>query len=323
MQKDHLPTPQFQRHLQWQLETELRRAERFGDESTASSALVPPGKRRAPWLRRAALVFVSIILGAGGTLAAEIYQNSIRAQNLLEQTRLRLKLAEAKEAEARREFAHLEALVKEGLAERGSLIESRQRVVEESQDVHLLRLDLEEISHSGKRPSRDISAEQVAGRDFVTERLQQKLSTEERRLQSEQLTLQRAQQLFELGVVSNAAVRDAEGRVNRTEIELREIEAQLKLRQRFLEGELSAQAAERRMLRLEALYSLEQAQRQIERARVEVETTRLQHHNGNVSNAAVRQAEARLRELEVEMRLAELQLDLINSAESEEGNSKD
>src|SRR5512145_2526886 len=99
--ESHEPTPEFRAHLEWQIETALRRESRLVAPVTS-----PPGR----WL--AALVVVgALAVGGIGGVASERVQDARDRDRLIESVRseqalaqLRVDLARADYQDARRRF---------------------------------------------------------------------------------------------------------------------------------------------------------------------------------------------------------------------------
>ena len=74
----HEPTPEFTRFLEWQVTSAVRRQTRFAE---------PPRRASVKYLGIAALVVVSILVGAGGVTAAGRIQANEQTRTLLARRR--------------------------------------------------------------------------------------------------------------------------------------------------------------------------------------------------------------------------------------------
>jgi hypothetical protein len=144
-----------------------------------------------------------MFIGAAGTFAA-INTIEARAAALhIARAEVHLELAQAKLGGLAPEFAKATALAEKGGLTDRELRQVEARVARAESDVSIRELDLAETRMTGEPPNDTLSAPQVRGRDFVTERLVERRRTMGLRLE---LVADRARRYQEL---ANSALASA------------------------------------------------------------------------------------------------------------------
>ncbi len=302
MSDAHEPSPEFLDHLEWQLETELRRKGRFEE---------PRPARGWRGLRVAALVAFSITFGAAGVIAAERIQESGRRDLLLQRVQVRLSAAEDCMQFLEEEATRVDLLVDTGRAHQDEAETARGRVEAVALEGARLRLDLEEIRISGREPSDALSAPRLGGRDFVGERLELELSAAKVRLSRERERAERAQLMVERGVAHHSHFAQAALGVRREELLVAELENRRRLRAEFLAGKIDARDVELAAMREAAVRGFAEAQSRLEHAQQMLERAQALASAGVVSSTELRRAEIEHREAQGELELSRIELALV------------
>ena len=297
--------PEFVKALEWQLRSSLRR-----NEAVAET----PRRLRLTWpkgVASIALVAGSMFLGAAGTYAVTHEDDRAARELLLAKIQAQLEIAEMLHAH------HAEALAKkQPLAEKGYIPESEIRrlelpVISAESEIQCRRLELEEVSITGREPNNALSAPLVGGRDFVTERLKTEERPIERQLAIAAKELDRLRKLAKSAIVLGYQVDAAEARFQQIAVGLDELRRRQSLRARFLAAELTPKEVELHALREQARAARESAARQLPVMVEQLEHLRILSQNGVVDRAKVSEMEIALHSLQAQIRLAELELQII------------
>ena len=299
---DHAPDPEFIDGLEWQLQRELSRRTSF----------TPPRARRAhrgPRLAGlAALVVVSGLLGAAGLSTAQQAQESRRAEPMIQALEARATAAATLHGLAVSSLGDVESLHERGFASNAEVRSAQLRVSEAETRASRFALDLEEARRSGRAPRDEPSAPLVAGRDFVSERLELDRRAAERVLAPLREQLEHETTLHEAGFVSGPELARARQAVTIAELHVRELSALLDARARYIVGDMSAAAVERAALRTRAAFQADRIAARLVDLRAAWERTNQLHERGFASAGELREARGRLAVLEIELEAARMEL---------------
>lgn len=301
----HQPNPQFVERLEWQLMTEMRQSQR--------KYHLPPSKS-AGWqryLRVAALVVVSALGGIALLKAAQGLEQNWQHQ--LEMARFE---TEARLAAKQLELAHayfddVREKAQMGTVSQDSLAWAEFEVAQVAQRLRAARLDLEEMELSGRSPRRELYAPLVAGMDFVSRRLHVQMEILQKKLQLGQGMRDSVKREVETGVAPPEALISAESDIQRVRQEVRDLAETLELRQRFLDGELTAEqvVAESRLAGVRA--RVEHLRQRLDGGRQIVERIRDRVQAGVAERLELQHAEYETQRVQAELQLAELELELL------------
>ncbi len=212
---------------------------------------------------------------------------------------------------------HAQALAKkQPLAEKGYIPESEIRrlelpVISAESEIQRRRLELEEVSITGREPNNALSAPLVGGRDFVTARLKAEERPIERQLAIAAKELDRLRKLAKSAIVLGYEVDVAEARFQQIAVGLDELRRRRLLRARFLAAELTPKEVELHALKAQARTAREKAARQLPVMAEQLERLRILFQKNVVDRAEVSEMEIALKSLQAQIRLAELELQII------------
>ncbi|MCH8965872.1 MAG: hypothetical protein IIB58_12975 [Planctomycetes bacterium] len=297
--------PDFVKALEWQLRSNLRH------NGVVSRT---PHRLRLTWSKvvaSVALVAGSMFLGAAGTYAVTHEDDRAARELLIAKIQAQLEIAEMLHAH------HAQALAeKQPLAEKGYIGESEIRrlelpLVSSESEIQRRRLELEEVSISGREPNNALSAPLVGGRDFVTARLQTEERPIERQLAIAAKELDRLRRLAKSAFVMDYEVDVAEARFQQIAAGLDELRRRQSLRTRFLSAELTPKEVELRDLQEQARTARQAAVRQLPVVAEQLARLGRLFENGAVDRAEVSEMEIALQSLKAQIRLAELELQII------------
>jgi outer membrane protein TolC len=287
----HEPTAEFRAHLEWQVESALRRETRLSQ----------PVGGRLPRLRAAVMVvaafaFGGIAVGAGGQLK-EVRQRDVLIEAARSEEsilRVRLDLARAEYDQARRRF-------EVGIAGRETLSAAEREVSGMETALKRVLIDMDEIQATSAAPRNELQAPLVGRRDFVRERLALDLDTAQHALIAAEQALEEATKRVKAGLVPTAAQLQAEYEVLRARLALQLVQARLEQRQRFMAGLISADEVSRGMQRTESTVQQERVRRELEIARARVEDVRRLVGTGVATPIDLKRAELDVLEREAEL----------------------
>lgn len=301
---DHTPDPEFVSRLEEQLQSEYRRRQRFDEEDRSP-------RHRYAWLRTAALVVVSLFVGAAGVKAAQHFENSWRKELLLARAEASAELAQARLQMSREMLDEVVKRVDAGLAEQQEQGYAELQVKQAEADLERMEIDRDEIRISGSSPRQELSAPLLKGRDFVSRRLQIEMDL---LLERKGLVLQELEKVtkrHEAGVADEIGVAYAEQELKTIEQEADRIRQSLLLRRAFLNGELTARQTELQEMLLQAQTRSRIAQSRLDAHRLEMEHATRAYEAGTASKLDLRQFEFQYKAAETEARLAEMEVRLL------------
>jgi outer membrane protein TolC len=237
----HEPSPEFERFLEWQVTTAVRRQGRF--ESPARAGL-----RR--YMGVAALAVVSMLVGAAGVTASARMQENAQTSRLVTEQRGEMQLAELQVELARKALDDAKTRVAVGASPLTAVTDAQTALTNAMARLERTRLDIAEVQQSGKPVQDDITSPTVRGSDYVAERLQLELTSAAAMANVEQQRLAEARKRHDVGLTSEMEVLEAQTDLQRALLEVTEMQARLELRRKFVAGDLSAESATQERLRL-------------------------------------------------------------------------
>jgi hypothetical protein len=298
----HEPDPSFLSHLERETRFALRRAR----EDASSAKRVRLMQR----LRSAALVVLSLGLGAGVVVAAQQIEDSRWTEQRLARNKIKSELATQRLAGAREQLQRAEQLYAAGMFSSSEMREATRRVSGLAKDARLLTLEREELELGGRPPERlaeeTLTAALVRGRDFVSERLRVERDALVERRDSRQADAAQVELLVEGGVESTAASVRARAEVEREERALAKLDRRLGLRADFVLGRIGAAECERSALTLDAEAEVLELTARVALARGVLEHADKLHTFGVAPDPIAERLA--LAEAEAELALAELAL---------------
>ncbi len=310
MTEPHEPNHDFLSNLEWQVKTSLQRTNRF------SQPVRQKGAGRAGTI---VLVFLSAFIGAGAVLASEQVQQSRAKEILLLRIQGQQRIAALQREMALANFQDVEERYDNGLVQEEDLVIARLPLQEAEGHIQALHLNEEEIRASGEAPNDEITAPLVDGRDFVTERLRLDLEKAMGRLSLFENRLGWAMDAMESGRLAPESdhVRQAEASVVFSEADVAGIQEKMALRQRFLDGKITAPE-------VEAGLEIKEAESRLERHRLDYDLIYGQMGEaieaveaGYMAEASLEQLRLQLMQLELEMEILQRTLELLKGSERE------
>ena len=196
----HEPSPEFRAHMQWQIETALRR----------ESRLAAPVGGRLRGFRTAVVVLIALALGGAGGLASAHVQDARQRNRLVEGVRAEMQLTQTRLELAQAEYRDVKQRHEVGLAGRESIRAAEHQLRAMEAALARLQLDLQEIQATAAPPRDDLDAPLVAQRDFVRDRLHLELGTTQRAMAAAEEIVAQLRGRAAVGTASRAALAEAE-----------------------------------------------------------------------------------------------------------------
>lgn len=296
---NHEPDPRFLDHLEWQIQMEQRRKNRFAQPT--------PGRLKGI-TRYVALVALSLSIGAASVVAHERIQGSRERDLLLMQADLEMEKAKLHLEAAHNHAQLIQQRVDAGIVSSQELSGAHAALVETENELRRCQLDREEIAISGTSVRNDLAAPRVNNRDFVAERVGLERSRLRAQLEVHHGAFDIATQLFESGRAGEDEVLRARAMVMQLESELHGIERRLERRAAFLEGKISA-----RNVKILGQLDAAEARRHGVRAHLEIqhklyERVQALVEGGFETELALHRSALSLRNAEFDLQLLELEI---------------
>ncbi len=300
------PDGRFVEHLEWQLASEYRRAQRF--RPAAGRIAVPRGV--------AVAVLTAVFLTTGVTVikASEMIKDSWRKKIEVARAETDMRLAESRLAVVQAEAARLGRQVAVGMA---GVDEGRQASLQAAAAelaVKRFRVSLDEVRATGEPVRDELYASLVGGRDFVLERLMLDAAKSKLEMESVSVRTARLKNLWSLGLVSETEMAGSRMETSVQTAKIEEIRGRIELRGSFLEGKASALEVEVRGRLADASSRLKAAQSKVEALQVKMERLTTQEALGLVSGTEVARLKSELESAQAEMKLAAVEKDVLEKA---------
>jgi outer membrane protein TolC len=287
----HEPTPEFRAHLDWQIETALRRDTRF-------AAPAGGGLRR---IGTALLVIAALATGGMAGVASTYAQEARERDRLVESARSEVALVQLRLDLARTEYQNARGRFEIGAADRETLMAAEQKLHAMEAALARLKLNIEEIKATSAAPRNDLQAPLVGRRDFVRERLTLDLDAAERALTTAEQSAAQAEQRFQVGVAPRAALLQAQADVSQARARLQLLRATLDMRQRALRKEIKPEDLAAAARRIELTLHVEQLERELDLGHARLDEARRLVAVGQASELDLKRAELDLLERQHEL----------------------
>jgi len=292
------PTPEFRSHLEWQIQSAMRRETRFSE----------PFSHHLPRIRTALAVVVALVIGGAGGLATGYAQENREREQLLESARsqeslikLRLELARAEKDQAKRR-------VDVGAAELQLLVAAEDQVRAHEASLARLQLDMEEIRATAAAPRNDLQAPVVGKRDFVSERLMVDLAIAQRTLVVAEQLDNKAQERWRVGLAQRMEVQQADTDLLRIRLRLQMLAETLELRKRAVQGEIKSQEIASALRKLELSQQLQSVRQELELSQTRLDEAKRRFAVGTAPEIDVKAIELRILEQQLELKQLQQQL---------------
>ena len=301
--ESHEITPEFRAHLEWQIESALRRETRFTE----------PAGGRMPRLQVALVAVAALLLGGIAVAASGELQDAKQRDLLISGAsseealvRLRMELARADLQDAQRRF-------ETGTADRQALQAAQRQLRAMEMALAKTRLDIEEIQATSAAPRNDLQAPLVGKRDFVRERLLLELDTAQRALAAAEEEVAHAKQRVSVGVAPMTVQLQADADLAAARARMQQLRVMIDMRDRSVAGGMTNEQLLAEQRRMELTIQHEHVQRELEIARVQLQTVRRLVEIGTATQLDLKRLEVELLERELELKRIRQEIEMLGA----------
>jgi hypothetical protein len=297
------PRPEFRAHLEWQVQSALRRESRFA---------APAGRRR-PTLGAVVAFVAAIALGAGVVGASGEIQEARERDALIDAMRSEEALAKLRMELARAAYQDAQQKYEVGTAGRETVqaAEGELRAMEAA--LKRLAIDVAEIQATARAPRNDLQAPLVGNRDFVSERMALDLQAAQRAMvAAEQMTAE-LKHRFEVGVATSVALMQGESDLMQARLRLEQLRDTLDLRRRALAGAVKQDEIRPALRRLELTLEAKRIELDMQLARARIEELRKRVEVGTAAEIELKRAELELLERQMDLKRVRLEIEKLAS----------
>jgi hypothetical protein len=303
----HEVTPEFRAHLEWQIESALRREHRFATPIGGRVARLP-----VVLLVFAALATGGIAVAASGELQdarkRDLLIDTARSEEAL--VRLRVELAENDYQNARRRF-------EVGAVGRETLQAAERELAALKTALARIALDIEEIAVTSEAPRNDLQAPLVGQRDFVRDRLRLDLELAQQELRAAEQVVTEADLRVKVGVAPRTVQLQAQADVEQARALMQQLRAKIEFRQRFLKDEIKFEEMAAALRRMQLMVQRDRIERDMALARSRVDEVRRLVEVGQASQLELKRAEVEVLEREVELQRVRQELEMLKTVRRE------
>ena len=303
MNKKYEPDDRFVDRLEWQLSSEYRRATRL-----------KPDFRRIAVPRRvvAIAVMVGILMtGVAVTKAADYIKDSWRKKIEMARVETEVELKRFQLESIKEMTSDMKMRVSNGLFREDEYQAMKLAVENAELDLKRSLLNLEEVKMSGDIPRNELYAPLVGSRDFVSERLIIEIEEAEVVLENLGIHLDRIRRLVEELTARGDEVAHLQAEIANRTMTIAKIRERLDLRQRFLEGTITARDVEIQDRMTGAERNLQAAQSSVDALKRQMARIQDLEAQGSVTPMETRQMEYALAAAEAQLRLAALEMKVL------------
>ena len=295
----HRPTTDFREHLEWEVVSAFRRQRRLNARHHA---------QLSRWLRAAAIVIVSVAIGASATLASAQIRQDARRDSLIDAAAADYTLAALRLQIARDQLSTVTRQTAAGAGGTSAELDAQADVRAKEARLMRVRLNLEEIRIGSQAPRDDLNAPLVNGRDFVKERLQVDLMAAQQRLTAAESAFGEMERRVRVGASTELDRLDAEGAVTRARAAMAVLAERLALREEYLSKHTPVDQLTRKLEDFQLTQDAAVAQQALSAARARFEHVSKQQSVGLASDIDLQRARLDVMEREVELQRIAQQL---------------
>lgn len=296
----HEPTPEFRSHLEWQIETAMRRESRLAEPVTGSA---PIG-----WLRTAVVVLVALAIGGAAGIASERVQDAQTRGQLIDNARSELALMQMRAEMARVEYQEARRRFESGAADSDAVARAERQLRAMESALNRLKLDIEETERTSAPPRNELNAPLVGDRDFVLDRLKLEIGTATQELAAAEEGVAKANARFHAGLVPPAALLQADSHLALAKHHMQELRLRSELRRKYLREQINAEELIASVRRAQLTLDAELTQQQLETAKRRLNDVRRQVEIGIATQLDLKRGEIEILELEVKLKNIQQQL---------------
>lgn len=300
----HQPTSEFRASLEREVSRALRRE---------SATMAEAARGRLPRVGMVVALAVTLAIGTViGSAPAQI-RDARQRDALISVVQAEINIAEIQLHAASADFTFVEARHNAGVINMAEVEKARAELLTAESRLLISKLNLEEVSASGRPARDDLAAPLVGGRDFVSERIRPELQPAQRRLSVAEANLAFTRRRYDLDLVSGVVVQESQSRVAEHRDRIALLAGRLSLREEFLKGGLAPLQLEQRALLLQLRQELTRAQERHQIAEANFAFTRTRAEAGVVGRADLLRAELEVAESAVLIQKLTVRIGMLES----------
>ena len=296
----HEPSPEFRAHLEWQLETAMRRESRLAEPVTAAGPQA--------WARTLLIILVALAAGGAAGVASERVQDATTRNQLVQNANGERALLKTRVELAREELNDAKRRYEVGAAGTEVLVEAQRRVSAAEGALARLDVDLQEIQKTSAPPRDELNAPLVDKEDFVRKRLRLELAAAERELSGAETVANRAKSSFEVGLGTQAELVRAQNDLAVARHRMMQLQLRLELREKYVSQQVTAEQLAAQVRRAELTLEADLTRQQLAWAKARLDNLRSLVEIGTMSPLDAKRAEVELLELEAKFKRVQQQL---------------
>ena len=288
----HTPTADFRDRLEQTVVHAFRLEQEINHRTRA---------RQTRWMRLAAVIVVSVAIGATAGVASGQIRDAARRDSLLEAAKadatlaaVRLNLARERVSETKRRFDV-------GASDATSLANADAELREMEAQVMRTRYNIEEITATAQAPRDDLNSPLIGGRDFVKDRIMLDLMAAQRRLTAAEGAASESERRERAGAASELATLESRVEVERARAGMTVLAQRLSLRKEFIERATPIEQLSARLANAELQQDIAVAQQELTLARQRAAEAERQRAAGVVTEFYLVQAKLKALEREAEL----------------------
>ncbi len=305
MNHSHEPDPQFLEKLEWRLESEGRRLRRLNIRS----------ERALNWgnMKMMGIIALSIISGFFVSSTAAYIKDSSQRQLLLAKQEIRIRQIESQNKFLQQRHFGIKKRVDLGILPPGEDKVMGLNILQGEFALKKLNLDYEEIAISGRSPQDGLSAPRIGGRDFVTERLQLRRLELQEYAQYLEGKLEEIQRKVDTGVIDPYETETVKLNLKMAQLAMEGLDKKMHLRNRFNEGDVSAEQVNLLEMISEAEEKLESLEASIVHNQDRLAVIEKEFQIGLRATSDVLEAHSQLEAAKAEQQIVQIELQLLRN----------
>ena len=292
----HMPTADFRDRLERTVAQAYRLEQEVNDRARA---------KRMRWMRLAAVIVVSVAIGASAGVASGQIRDAARRDSLLDAAKadatlaaLRLNLARERLADTKRRFDV-------GASDATTLANADAELRAMEAQAVRARYNIEEITATAQPPRDELNAPLVSagagGRDFVKDRIMLDLAAAQQRLTAAEGSFSDTDRRVRIGAASEIATLEAKVEVSRARARMAVLAQRLALRKEYLDRGTPVEQLSTRLADAQLQQDLAVAQDELALARARAALLERQRAAGIIGDFDLVQAKLKLQERELEL----------------------
>ena len=263
---------------------------------------------RTRWMRTAAVVLVSVAIGASAGVASGQIRDAARRDSLLQMARADASLVALRLNLARERLADVKRKYDVGAADATLLADADAELRAMEAQAMRARYNIEEITATAQPPRDDLNAPVIGGRDFVKDRIMLELMAAQQQLSAAEAAYSEAERRARVGAASDMAPLEAGIEVARARAAMAVLAQRLTLRKEFVERGTPADQLASRLANAQLQQDFVVAQQELTLARERASRVERQRAAGVAGVFDLVRAQLQVQERELELQKLALRL---------------